>query len=537
MNSNNIDNIGKFFMLGIYSLTELIDDDKEALETIKPASIIFFQRNIYDLEQTQNLINQISTFLGYKPLIAIDQEGGLVSRLERGFNIAPSAMAFSWMGYDHGISNRSLSSRNDNNSNKLIGDKYFQSQINQELYHASSILAREMKLAGIDWNLAPVVDINSNHQNPGIGIRSFSEDKFIVTSFASVFLKAMKDNGIISCVKHFPGLGRVDKDAHLDMPILNVSSSDLHNEELYPYMNLEAPTLMPTHMYVPALQNKVESITVSYEVLTSFIREKIGYNGVLISDDITMRAITNSLSIPDASYQSFYAGMDMISICHDKSEQLKAFHSLKEKIKKINDRDMYTNEVFITKVRDSSKKINKLFELRDRYSLSVNRNIDLSQNKVEMNSILYRSICIIKNQNSLLPLKNINMVLSMALSRKTAIDNETDRIPLIAKMIADDYKLKVNLVDFENINDSSSDNRLNLIILQAKNKDIIFFSENAHLNKIMRESISNIALQANSLLLICLRNPYDADIDGVEDAICSFGYMKAQQKQLYKFLK
>ena len=192
--------VGRLFLIGLPGKS--VDSETEQLlKAVKPGFIILFARNIDSPEQVRKLVNEVNKVLPYKPVFAIDQEGGIVSRFREGFTVSPGAMALSATG-------------DPSNARK-----------------AAEILAKEMRAVGIHWNLAPVVDINVNPSNPGIGIRSFGDDPKTVTEFAAPFVEGLHRHSALVCLKHCPGKSGVNMDAHLDLPILELDLKELRNDQ------------------------------------------------------------------------------------------------------------------------------------------------------------------------------------------------------------------------------------------------------------------------------------------------------------------
>lgn len=259
------DKIGRLFLVGLPS-TILDEETKQVLDQIKPGSIILFSRNIESKKQIKKYVNDIEKYLGYKPLVTIDQEGGIVTRLLDGFTVAPGAMAVT-------------ATNNSKNA-----------------YEIGKTLGREMKAIGVDWDLAPVVDVNNNPANPGIGIRSFSDKEDVVIEYASQFIKGLEEEGVISCLKHFPGKGRVAVDAHLDMPELDIDIEEMEKVELKPFKKIKSASWMPSHIWISKIQNKKEPATVAKEILTALVRDKLGFEGCLIADDLSMGGVSKYFS-------------------------------------------------------------------------------------------------------------------------------------------------------------------------------------------------------------------------------------------------
>jgi len=273
--------LGRLFFIGLPSPV-LDDETKQVLDIIRPGSIILFARNIETPEQVRCYIDDINKFLGFEPVFCIDQEGGIVSRLRKGFTVAPGALA---------------TAATDNPKNaETIGQ----------------VLGSEMRSLGINWNLAPVVDINSLPQNPGIGVRSYGDTPEQVITYASAFIKGLQKSGVCSCIKHFPGLGRVSIDPHLGRPEIYFSKAELLLEELRPYIEMQADSIMPSHAFYSALQTINEPASLSKEVLTDFARNELGFQGLFVADALTMGGVTSTVTPTNAAIKALSPAPVMI---------------------------------------------------------------------------------------------------------------------------------------------------------------------------------------------------------------------------------
>ncbi len=231
----------------------------------------------------QELANQ---YIGIPLFIAIDQEGGLVSRLQKGFTEFPGNAALG---------------RTD--------------QL-ELAYEASYFMGQELRAVGVNLNLAPVVDVNNNRENPIIGIRSFSEDKKAVTAFGKNSMKGFKDSGVISCLKHFPGHGDVAVDSHRSLPIVDKSFEEINEIELFPFRKLlaDAPAMMTAHILFTQLDPK-NCATLSSLILQDFLRKKLNFKGVLITDSLAMQGVVKGYAnMERVVIKAFEAGNDILLI-------------------------------------------------------------------------------------------------------------------------------------------------------------------------------------------------------------------------------
>ncbi len=179
-------------------------------------------------------------------------------------------------------------------------------------------IGRQCKALGIHINFAPVIDVNTNPNNPVIGIRSFSEDKEEVVKNGLAFATGLLDAGIIPSLKHFPGHGDTDKDSHLDLPIINHNLERLFSEELYPFNKMIEQlqnniSIMIAHLSVPKLEpNPKLPTTLSRKVVTGLLKEQLGFNGLIISDALEMKGVLKYFSPEQAAFLALKAGNDIL---------------------------------------------------------------------------------------------------------------------------------------------------------------------------------------------------------------------------------
>ncbi len=188
-------------------------------------------------------------------------------------------------------------------------------------YKVGKAIAEQCKRIGVHVNYAPVVDINNNPNNPVIGIRSFGEDKYKVALFGSRIMQGMQDNGVMACAKHFPGHGDVDVDSHLDLPVINKSMGQLDSLELYPFrevFNKGIGSVMVAHLSIPAIDStKNRPTSLSYNNITTLMRNKLGYDGLTFTDALEMQGVAKYYPRGEAAVQSMIAGNDMLCLPGD----------------------------------------------------------------------------------------------------------------------------------------------------------------------------------------------------------------------------
>jgi len=247
-------------LLMVHFNGEKVNEDAVTLvQEIGVGGVMYYNwaNGLHSKEQVAQLSSQLQELAAIPLFIAADQEGGVVCRLQRGFTVFPGNGA-----------------RGAVNDVQLAEDCAFTT--------GSELLA-----AGVNFNLAPVVDVNSNPRNPVIGLRSFGSDPESVTRFAKAALIGYKKAGVLTSLKHFPGHGDVEVDSHEDLPVIKKSKKQLQKVELLPFFALadQADTVMTAHVLVPEI-DPLHCATLSKKVLD--ILRSAGFQGVIITDSLVM---------------------------------------------------------------------------------------------------------------------------------------------------------------------------------------------------------------------------------------------------------
>lgn len=256
--------------------------------------IILFSRNIEAPLQVAELSYAAQQLAVDLPLwISVDQEGGRVQRLRSPFTEWPAQSVFGRCD-DGGLVDR-----------------------------FSRALAKELRMVGINLDYAPVLDIHTNIRNPVIGDRAVSSDPAKVSEIASAIIRAFQEEGVAACGKHFPGHGDTSVDSHHELPVVEQEESRLRNVELVPFRSaIEADVcaLMTAHVRYPALDSE-HPATLSETIIQGLLRDQMGFDGLLVSDDMEMGAIGKYMDVVDASVQAVTAGCDMLLVCSEETER------------------------------------------------------------------------------------------------------------------------------------------------------------------------------------------------------------------------
>jgi beta-N-acetylhexosaminidase len=327
--------IGQMIMVGL----EGYEKDPYAQEMItkyKIGGFILFKRNIKDADQTLNLINSLKEANRENKIplfFAVDEEGGRVTRMPAEFTKLPT--------------------------NRAIG------KINSEdfAFEVGSVIGQQLKSLGFNMNFAPVLDIDSNPRNPVIGDRSFGPDEQIVSRLGTAAMKGIQSQ-VISAVKHFPGHGDTSVDSHIGLPVVNHDMARLKDFELVPFAHAienGADMVMVAHILLPKIDEE-NPATLSKTVITDILRDEMKFDGVVITDDMTMGAITENYDIGDAAIRSITAGADIDLVCHDNEKQVKVLEALKQAVA---DRVISENSL--------DEHIYRILELKQKYNLNDER--------------------------------------------------------------------------------------------------------------------------------------------------------------------
>ncbi len=282
---------GRLLLTGIPGY-ELTPDFARACRRIQPGGYILFGRNIKSEKQLRRLIDDVRDLSATEPIITIDQEGGRVSRLKLLGNEPPNAEQI-----------------------RLTGDPTLAERHGQ-------ITARLLRLFGFNLNLCPVLDIcfDPSADNSLRG-RCYGHDVETTIRFASAFQRGLREGGILSCGKHFPGYSRANVDPHHALPTVNFTREDLESNELAVFRHFATGTdavdaMMIGHAYYPSLDPEPIPTSLSPKIIDQLLRRQLGFQGLIMTDDLDMGAILNERTFEQTILGALGAGNDLLMICH-----------------------------------------------------------------------------------------------------------------------------------------------------------------------------------------------------------------------------
>ncbi|ABA24444.1 Glycoside hydrolase, family 3-like protein [Trichormus variabilis ATCC 29413] len=337
-----LERFGNHLILGI-SGTSLSDEDKRALGELKPIGVIFFAKNFVDgvpyevwLETFQELHSQIQEYAERDSMFfTLDHEGGRVVRTPLPITRFPQALLL-----------RSHA---------------------REVAKATAI---ELKSLGINLSWSPVADIYSHPQNPIIGSRAFGNTPETAATGAREYYLGLTEAGIVGCAKHFPGHGDTSKDSHVELPILNLTPEELRRRELIPFKALieeGIPLIMTAHILFPKIDPDLPA-TLSRPILKTILREELGFQGVVVSDDLDMKAVSDMFMERGTVARAFNAGCDLFIVSRNiHASSIERTYKIAE-----NFADALTDGSLAESVVDSAKeRIERLLAVTPEYSVQM----------------------------------------------------------------------------------------------------------------------------------------------------------------------
>lgn len=336
--SQHLQSFGNHLILGV-SGTTLSDDDKRVLSELKPVGVIFFAKNFLDgvpypvwLESFKNLLQQIREYTERDSLFtSLDHEGGRVVRTPLPITRFPYAYL-----------------------------------MRSQAYQVAKATALELKSLGINLSWSPVADIFSNPQNPIIGLRAFGTTPETASQNAREYYQGLTEGGILGCAKHFPGHGDTSTDSHLELPILDLSLEDLRKRELIPFQTLireQIQLIMTAHILFPQIDPEVPA-TLSKTILNHILREELNFQGVVVSDDLDMKAVSDMFMQSGTVARAFNAGCDLFIVSRNiNSSSLERTYKIAEDFAACLSNGSLNEEI----VETAKKRIEKLLAVTPQY--------------------------------------------------------------------------------------------------------------------------------------------------------------------------
>ncbi|HEU4520816.1 MAG TPA: beta-N-acetylhexosaminidase [Thermoanaerobaculia bacterium] len=266
----------------------LTDLERRFLAETPPYAVVLFGRNVESVEQLRDLVHEVKRIAKVPPLIMIDEEGGRVDRLRNLIPGLPSAESF------------------------LEGDKPAEMAA-----WAGQVIGMALRFFDIEIDLAPVVDIRGDQAPKGLERRTFGSDPETVTDLAGAFMRGLHSQGVAACLKHWPGIGVGSADPHYGATVIDIALDDLLRRDLVPFARLgkEAQSIMIGHGTYPRIDEPDLPATLSWKMTTDLLRNAAGFEGLAVSDDMEMHAVSDLGSYEEIAERALLAGNDIILFC------------------------------------------------------------------------------------------------------------------------------------------------------------------------------------------------------------------------------
>jgi len=459
--------VAQMFVVSFFG-EELNFAARDLLSEWQPGAVVLLPSNLDTPAQITRLTNSIQQTLidhGAPPaFIAVDQEGGIIARLDEGFTqwAVPSLLT--------ATQNPDLA------------------------YQFGEALAEELLAVGINMNFAPVADLQTNLDNPIIGRRSFGNDPEMVSPIIAAVIAGMQDSGVMATVKHFPGHGDTGADSHLELPVLDFTEDDLFARELIPFqaaMDANTGAVMVAHIYFPQIMDTNSPASLSSNIIQDLLRDEMGYDGIVITDALDMDAIDTVYSPSDAAIAAIQAGNDLILIgAHISPEnQIEAMQAVVDAVN--------SGQISESRIDES---VRRILAAKERFNLFDWRELELSGIESRINSEAHTSLIDLMFQQGI-----------------TLIHDEADLIPVQGRtlMVYPESRPPLGLAcnrngwQFATISSNPSDESIATIASSARYVDnVIVFTENVLDNSQQAALVE--ALPLDKTIVVAIWSPFDS---------------------------
>lgn len=494
--------VGQLLMFGFDALT-LNNHAIEMIQKYHIGNVILFTRNVKTPEQVFLLNQQLQKLAlasnGVPLFIGIDQEGGMVSRIHQATTSFPGAMTTS--------ANGSL----------------------DDCYHLGYLTGQELKAMGVNMNFAPILDVNSNPKNPIIGVRSFSDDKETVSAYAIASMKGLQEH-VIATGKHFPGHGDTSQDSHLTLPRIDKTREALDEVEFVPFKNaIKAgiKAIMSTHIDFPAMTENGLPATLSKRVLTGLLREEFGFEGLIISDGMQMKAIQDNYGTVEATLMAIEVGIDIACICHSYDLQKEAAIRLRNAVK--------NNILDETILND---RVHRILKAKSELDINVNQTYDdvkalihSSEAVLLSTKIAEGAVTLVKGENY--QPKEKTLFIGPMPKATSIADEKADSIDTFKRIehetLLDTYQVSISPTKEEIASTIALANQYETLVIATYNGNVY------HEQITLIEALSQLNKQ---IFVLAMRNPYDLYYTNkIKNYICFYEYTKPSVDALIAYLK
>lgn len=459
--------VGQHLVCG-FAAPYLDDEFRAAIRTHKIANVILFARNIESKEQLTALTAEIQSLVkeacNTTALIGIDQEGGMVTRLSADCTNVPSAMAIAASGKA------------------------------ENAYSAGFLTATELRAMGVNVNFAPSVDVNSNPNNPVIGVRSYGSCAKTVITYASQMIEGLQQGGVMATAKHFPGHGDTHLDSHIALPTVSGDRTELE-AHLAPFRSAVGDgvqAVMSSHILFPALEKEAVPATMSRAIITGLLKEEMGFKGLVFTDCLEMDAISRHYGTVEGCVAAIRAGVDLACISHHVSLGVAAVEAIEAAIEE--------GRIDLDELRASTAKIldaKAMLDSFERPPLSV---VDSSEHQAENLRLHQESLTVVNDIG--FTLGERPLFIGPRLFRTTNTAKGAEEMAF-SRLMGERHESSYIICS-----DDPDESEIEQILGASMDaSSIVIATYNGHLNRGQLDLVNSFA--GREVLCVALRNPYD----------------------------
>lgn len=475
--------IGQLFLVAS-SGTSLSEGDRAHFLKYKIGNFICFSYNLTDYNSIRRLTDSLQDVAmessGIPAFISADQENGMATRVYSGATHFPSNMAITASG--------------------MI----------DSTYQLGEMVGKELRALGINLNHAPVMDVNNNPDNPIIGIRSYSDDPGIVSKMGVSYIQGLQKSGVMANAKHFPGHGDTSMDSHTHLPCIDHDMNRLRAIELAPFKAAVAggvDSIMTVHIKFNAMESEVPA-TLSHKILTQFLRGQIGFDGLIVSDCMTMNAIKEYFTTEKGCVMAINAGVDLLCICGLMEIQARCYDAVLAAVK--------SGEISMERLDEAVERILKCKKKYNLHQPAGQPQEKYPAHEAIAQEISEKSITLVKDDKNLLPLsgKKFLIISPPPVSTSIADDAMKNLEPFckIAHKTFSDCK-------YVEIGINPDENEIDEVVKQAEEYEVILYGAyNASANRGQVQLFNALKSAGKQVVLVSLHIPYD--ILKMPDADC-----------------
>lgn len=495
--------IGQLIVAGFHGTT-VGPEIENLIREYKVGNILLFSRNIESAAQlfklNQDLQKIAMETFGIPLYITIDQEGGMVTRIFEDGTFFPGAMT--------------IAAANNVEYAYKIGD----------------LMGKELIDLGINMDLAPVLDVNNNPKNPVIGVRSFSDDPDKVALFGNANIRGLQ-NHVVATAKHFPGHGDTHVDSHLALPKVEKPLNELEKFEFKPFkaaINDGLHAIMSAHINFTHLTEDGLPVTLSKRALTGLLREEMGFEGLIITDGIEMKAIHDNYGTIEATLKTVNAGANLVCICHDLPYQIGASDRFNKALE-TGELTMDTLNERVARILTYKEKLN--VDLTRTYE-DVKENVESIESKAFARQVVEEAVTLIKGET----FKQHGKTLVISTNpQATSIADEDSHNSKLGRRIREVF------ANFEVIETKVKPTEVEIadIVSKASAFDqIVYTSYNGNVYQTQIQLIDALSALNKDLHVLALRNPYDLYYTkNIKNYVAFYEYTPNSIEAVVKYLK